>query len=57
MRLLVIGGSDAGIASALRARELDPSLEALGTATTQHPRLGPALIVSGMLDRRPSTAG
>jgi len=41
MRLLVIGGSDAGIASALRARELDPSLEALGTATTQHPRLGP----------------
>jgi hypothetical protein len=57
MRLLVIGGSDAGIASALRARELDPSLEALGTATTQRPRLGPALFVSGMLDRRPSTAG
>jgi hypothetical protein len=56
MRLLVIGGSDAGIASALRARELDPSLEALGTATTQRPRLGPALFVSGMLDRRPSTA-
>jgi NADPH-dependent 2,4-dienoyl-CoA reductase/sulfur reductase-like enzyme len=28
MRLLVIGGSDAGIAAALRARELDSSLEA-----------------------------
>jgi NADPH-dependent 2,4-dienoyl-CoA reductase/sulfur reductase-like enzyme len=28
MRLLVIGGSDAGIAAALRARELDPSAEA-----------------------------
>jgi NADPH-dependent 2,4-dienoyl-CoA reductase/sulfur reductase-like enzyme len=28
MRLLVIGGSDAGIAAALRARELDPSVDA-----------------------------
>jgi NADPH-dependent 2,4-dienoyl-CoA reductase/sulfur reductase-like enzyme len=28
MRLLVIGGSDAGIAAALRARELNPSVEA-----------------------------
>jgi NADPH-dependent 2,4-dienoyl-CoA reductase/sulfur reductase-like enzyme len=28
VRLLVIGGSDAGIAAALRARELDPSVEA-----------------------------
>jgi NADPH-dependent 2,4-dienoyl-CoA reductase/sulfur reductase-like enzyme len=28
MRLLVIGGSDAGIAAGLRARELDPSVEA-----------------------------
>jgi NADPH-dependent 2,4-dienoyl-CoA reductase/sulfur reductase-like enzyme len=28
MRLLVIGGSDAGIAAALRAHELDPSVEA-----------------------------
>jgi NADPH-dependent 2,4-dienoyl-CoA reductase/sulfur reductase-like enzyme len=28
MRLLVIGGSDAGIAAALRARELDPTIEA-----------------------------
>jgi NADPH-dependent 2,4-dienoyl-CoA reductase/sulfur reductase-like enzyme len=27
MRLLVIGGSDAGIAAALRARELDPAIE------------------------------
>jgi NADPH-dependent 2,4-dienoyl-CoA reductase/sulfur reductase-like enzyme len=29
MRLLVIGGSDAGIAAALRARELDPSVDAM----------------------------
>jgi NADPH-dependent 2,4-dienoyl-CoA reductase/sulfur reductase-like enzyme len=28
MRLLVIGGSDAGIGAALRARELAPSVEA-----------------------------
>jgi NADPH-dependent 2,4-dienoyl-CoA reductase/sulfur reductase-like enzyme len=28
MRLAVVGGSDAGIAAALRARELDPSVEA-----------------------------
>jgi NADPH-dependent 2,4-dienoyl-CoA reductase/sulfur reductase-like enzyme len=28
MRLVVIGGSDAGIAAALRARELDPTVEA-----------------------------
>jgi NADPH-dependent 2,4-dienoyl-CoA reductase/sulfur reductase-like enzyme len=28
MRLVVIGGSDAGIAAALRARELDPAVEA-----------------------------
>jgi NADPH-dependent 2,4-dienoyl-CoA reductase/sulfur reductase-like enzyme len=28
VRLLVIGGSDAGIAAALRARELDPGVEA-----------------------------
>jgi NADPH-dependent 2,4-dienoyl-CoA reductase/sulfur reductase-like enzyme len=27
MRLLVIGGSDAGIAAALRAHELDPAVE------------------------------
>jgi hypothetical protein len=27
MRLLAIGGSDAGIAAALRARELDASVE------------------------------
>jgi NADPH-dependent 2,4-dienoyl-CoA reductase/sulfur reductase-like enzyme len=27
MRLLVIGGSDAGIAAGLRARELDSSVE------------------------------
>jgi hypothetical protein len=28
MRLLGIGGSDVGIAAALRARELDPAVEA-----------------------------
>ena len=29
MRLVVIGGSDAGIAAGLRARELDPSVDAI----------------------------
>ena len=33
MRLLVIGGSDAGIAATLRARELDPSVEATNRPT------------------------
>ena len=28
MRLVVVGGSDAGIAAALRARELDPAVPA-----------------------------
>ena len=27
MRLLVVGGSDAGISAGLRARQLDPSVE------------------------------
>ena len=27
MRLLVVGGSDAGVSAGLRARELDPSVE------------------------------
>jgi NADPH-dependent 2,4-dienoyl-CoA reductase/sulfur reductase-like enzyme len=37
MRLLVIGGSDAGIAAALRARELDPSVEATVVVADTYP--------------------
>jgi NADPH-dependent 2,4-dienoyl-CoA reductase/sulfur reductase-like enzyme len=39
MRLLVIGGSDAGIAAALRARELDPAVEATLVVADAFPRL------------------
>ena len=38
MQLLVIGGSDAGIAAALRARELDPSAEATVVVADAFPR-------------------
>jgi NADPH-dependent 2,4-dienoyl-CoA reductase/sulfur reductase-like enzyme len=37
MRLLVIGGSDAGIAAALRARELDPSTEVTVVVADAYP--------------------
>ena len=37
MRLLVIGGSDAGIAAALRARELDPSVRSPWSWPTPSP--------------------
>jgi NADPH-dependent 2,4-dienoyl-CoA reductase/sulfur reductase-like enzyme len=37
MRLLVIGGSDAGIAAALRARELDPAVEATLVVADAYP--------------------
>ena len=30
MQLLIIGGSDAGISAALRAKELDPTVKHLG---------------------------
>jgi hypothetical protein len=33
MRLLIVGGSDASIAAALRARELDPAAEVTGCPT------------------------
>ena len=39
MRLLVIGGSDAGIAAALRARELDPAVEATLVVADAFPQL------------------
>jgi NADPH-dependent 2,4-dienoyl-CoA reductase/sulfur reductase-like enzyme len=39
MRLLVIGGSDAGIAAALRARELAPSVEATVVVADAFPNL------------------
>jgi NADPH-dependent 2,4-dienoyl-CoA reductase/sulfur reductase-like enzyme len=37
MRLLIIGGSDAGIAAALRARELDPTVEATVVLADAYP--------------------
>jgi NADPH-dependent 2,4-dienoyl-CoA reductase/sulfur reductase-like enzyme len=37
MQLLMIGGSDAGIAAALRARELDPSVEATVVVADAYP--------------------
>jgi NADPH-dependent 2,4-dienoyl-CoA reductase/sulfur reductase-like enzyme len=37
MRLLVIGGSDAGISAGLRARELDPSVEATLVVADAYP--------------------
>lgn len=37
MRLLTIGGSDAGIAAGLRARELDPGVEATAVLADRYP--------------------
>ena len=37
MRLDVIGGSDAGISAALRARELDPSAEVVVVVADAYP--------------------
>lgn len=37
MRLLIIGGSDAGIAAGLRARELDPGVEATVVLADRNP--------------------
>jgi hypothetical protein len=37
MRLLVVGGSDAGIEAARRARELDPSIEATVVVADAYP--------------------
>jgi NADPH-dependent 2,4-dienoyl-CoA reductase/sulfur reductase-like enzyme len=39
MLLLVIGGSDAGIAAALRARELEPSVEVTVVVADAFPQL------------------
>ena len=39
MRLLVVGGSDAGIAAALRAREIDPSVEVTVALADTYPEL------------------
>src|SRR4029077_6456772 len=36
MHLVMIGGSDAGISAALRARELDPSAEVTGVVAYAH---------------------
>ena len=39
MRLLVIGGSDAGISAGLRARELDPTVEVILLVADTYPEL------------------
>jgi protoporphyrinogen oxidase len=39
MRLLVIGGSDAGISAGLRARELDPTVEVSLLVADAFPKL------------------
>jgi NADPH-dependent 2,4-dienoyl-CoA reductase/sulfur reductase-like enzyme len=52
-RLLVIGGSDAGIMAALRARELDPSLEVTMILADQYPNFsicGLPFFLSGEVD-------
>ena len=37
MRLLIVGGSDAGISAGLRARELDPTVEATLVVADRYP--------------------
>ena len=39
MHLIAIGGSDAGISAALRARELDPSVEVTVVVADAYPEL------------------
>jgi NADPH-dependent 2,4-dienoyl-CoA reductase/sulfur reductase-like enzyme len=56
MRLLVIGGSDAGIAAALRARELDSSVEVTMLVADAYPNFSicglPLLPVGDVADWR-----
>jgi NADPH-dependent 2,4-dienoyl-CoA reductase/sulfur reductase-like enzyme len=50
MRLVVIGGSDAGISAGLRARELDPSVEVSLLVADAYPNFsicGPPYYLSG----------
>jgi NADPH-dependent 2,4-dienoyl-CoA reductase/sulfur reductase-like enzyme len=52
-RLLVIGGSDAGVTAALRAREVDPSLEVTMILADQYPNFsicGLPFFLSGEVD-------
>jgi NADPH-dependent 2,4-dienoyl-CoA reductase/sulfur reductase-like enzyme len=39
MRLVVVGGSDAGVSAGLRARELDPSVEVTLLVADAYPQL------------------
>jgi hypothetical protein len=57
MRLLVVGGSDAGIAAGLRARQVDPDADVTGLVADAHPNFsicGIPSYVSGDAARRGS---
>ena len=57
MRLVMIGGSDAGISAALRARELDPSADVTVVVADAYPNFsicGIPSYVSGDAARRGS---
>ncbi len=60
MHLVAVGGSDAGISAALRARELDPSTANSGAPVFEGrwPRLGGTLFVEAPEEARswPPTA-
>ena len=60
MRLLVIGGSDAGISAGLRARELDPSVEVSLLVADAYPNFSicglPYYAVRQSLGRHPDGA-
>lgn len=49
-RILIIGGSDAGISAALRAKEVDPQFEVTVVVADQYPNFsicGPPFYLSG----------
>ena len=55
MRLLIIGGSDAGIAAALRAREVNPEAEVTVVVADDYPNYsicGLPFYLSGEVERR-----
>ena len=56
-RLVVIGGSDAGISAGLRARELDPTAEVTVVVADAYPNFsicGIPYYVSGDVEQSPS---
>lgn len=51
-RILIIGGSDAGISAALRARELDPAAEVTITLADDYPNFSSAQIPTALFPGR-----